>query len=171
MPSHVMKTPQQQRPMDITARRPLAEGLVLVAAVLLVGAALIVVLRVIPPVRDVWVPRRLHAEGAVPAFWVSVIAHLVVAGVLVAVALRGGIQHRPVCWMLAVLGAGALVQALMFLDAVAAFYDAPGPLDHRVQSASDWLVGAIVTDVIAGLLVIVGTMVAMRGGPRSTSPG
>lgn len=146
------------------------EALLLAAAVLAVGVAAVIMLGIIPPTRDIWVPHANHAEGAVPAWWVSTSAHLVVAAVLVAAAALGGLRLRVVRWVLVILGVGALMQALMSLDALAAWSDIPdAALNAKLAEAKNWVRVAIVGEVLVGLLIIGGTL--LPGGTIRSRTG
>ncbi|MBM4415023.1 MAG: hypothetical protein FJ035_01875 [Chloroflexi bacterium] len=57
------------------------------AAALAAGVAIAVALGVIPLMRERWTPHVQDAEGAVPAFWVSVGTNVTFAAVLVASAM------------------------------------------------------------------------------------
>lgn len=134
-------------------------GLLLVAATLAIGVALLVTWGVIPPVRDLWVPNASGADAAVAAFWVSVGANLVFAGVLIATAVFDELRRAFVCWVLAILAVGALLQAGAYLDAGAAFH---GPLAGDLLPATTRLRFAALADATAGVLVFVATVTALR---------
>jgi hypothetical protein len=104
----------------------------------------------------------------VPSFWASAVANLVFAGALLATAATGGLQKRRVCWVLLTLAVGALLQALMYLDAVAAFH---GPLEDEMQPTKNRLQFAVALDAIAGVLVLITAFVALRTMGRAVSEG
>jgi hypothetical protein len=140
-------------------------GLLLAAAALAFGVALLIVRGVIPPVRDTWAPQAKDAGGAVPALWASVVAHLVFAGLLILAAIVDGLRRKPVRRVLAVLALGALLQALMYLDAAAAFH---GPLEAPLQPAVTRLRYATAADAAAAVLVLVAVVTAARAGKART---
>jgi hypothetical protein len=131
----------------------------LAAAVLAIGVAILIIWGVIPPVQDIWVPNATNAGGAVPAFWVSVGGNAIFAGVLILAALFDGLRRKAISWVLAILAVGALVQALAYLDAAAAFH---GPLEAQLQPTSTRLRYAALADAMAGILVLVAAVTAPR---------
>ena len=131
------------------------------AAVLAAGVAVGVVSRVIPPVRDIWVPHTNGSGGSVPAFWASVVANLTFSVVLVVTAVFDFMGRKAVRWTVAILAVGALAQALMYLDAESAFHG--GPLEGQMHSAITWLRYLEFADASAGLLALVAAAIAVRG--------
>ena len=152
----ISTTPRDVKP---ASREVLQRSLLLAAAALAIGVAVAVTRSVIPPVRDIWVPHASGAEGAIPAFWASVIANVVFAGLLVLAAVVNGLRRMAVRWVLATLALGALVQSLMYLDAAAAFH---GPMQAEMQHTTDWLRLLALTDAIAGVLVLVAALTSVR---------
>jgi hypothetical protein len=120
----------------------------------------LVVRDVIPPVRDIWVPNTRGAGGSEPAFWASVVANLMFAGVLVLFAVLKGLGRRSLRWVAAVLAVGAIVQALMYLDAAAAFGD--GPLTSRMQPTVDRLRYLAAADALGGVLTLIAIALVWR---------
>lgn len=120
---------------------------------------MVVILGVIPNVRDIWVPRTAGAGGSVPAFWASVFANLVFAGVMLGTVAGRRLQSRRWRWLVLILGAGAIVQALMYLDVSSAFN---GPLEAAMQPTRDQLRYAIAADAGAGVLAILAAFTATR---------
>ncbi len=115
-----------------------------------VAVALAVILGAIPTARDIWVKEANEADLALPALWLAGIANLVVAALLIAVAWLRLLQHRAVRVALAVLGIGALLQALGLLDAAAA----SGGRDPRLADGIRWTRAAALGDVSVGLLML-----------------
>lgn len=144
----------------------IASVALILAAALAAGASLLVAVGVIPDVRDIWAPQTEGGGGSTPAFWASVVANLVFATVmLVTAAGRRSLSRR--WWRLVVLlGAGAIAQALMYLDASAAFH---GPLERAMQPVRDRLRYAIAADAAAGVLVIVSMVWVAFIGRRASS--
>jgi hypothetical protein len=130
--------------------REIHRAVLLVAAATAVAVALTVILGVIPSARDIWVPTTEGSEGTVPALWAGTIANLVFAGLLALAALGRATRRTAVRRLVVVLAAGCLVQALMFLDAGAAF--AGG--DPEMETATRWVRVAALGDAIAALLVL-----------------
>lgn len=128
-----------------------SRALLLAAAALGVAVALAVAVYVIPPTRTTWVPNTIGAGGSVPAFWVSVAGNLAFAGIVALAATITGRGAR-IRWLLALLGTGALVQALAFLDAERAFSESP--LRSELTNTITALRVVAVADGVAGVLVL-----------------
>ncbi|MGE0227948.1 MAG: hypothetical protein AB7I38_05195 [Dehalococcoidia bacterium] len=133
------------------------------AAVLAAGAALLVVVGAIPDVRDVWAPSSRGADASVPALWASVVANLVFAGMLTATVAGRGPRGRWWPPLIVALGAGAIVQALVYLDAAAAFH---GPLEEQMNGARAALRQAAATDAAAGTLAVIAAAILEIGRRR-----
>jgi hypothetical protein len=142
-----------------------ADAALAVAAALAITAAVLVAGGVLPDVQEIWVPQTRGAGGSTPAFWASVIANLVFAAVMLATVAGRRLRSRPWRWLVVVLGVGALAQALMYLDASAAFH---GPLEAAMQPARHRLRYAVAADAVAGTVAIVSVVwVAIRSGRAS----
>jgi hypothetical protein len=131
----------------------------LLAAALGIATAAGVAFFVLPPVRSIWVPNTVGAGGSIPAFLVSVAWNLIFAA-LVAFSLLGRRSGFALRGLLTVVGIGAIVQALAFVDAERAFSESP--LRSEMGSAIAALRALALADAIAGLLVI---EAAVRGRP------
>lgn len=129
----------------------IANGALIVAAALAVVAAAIVAVGVIPDVHDIWVPQTEGSGGSTPAFWASVVANLLFSGIVAVTVFGGRLWSKRWSWLVLLLGAGAILQALMYLDASAAFH---GPLEEAMEPARERLRYAIAADTIAGVLAI-----------------
>lgn len=110
--------------------------LLLTSAAISLMCAVAVLAWVIPTVRETWVPNTDGAEGAVPAFWGSVVGNGVYAGFVTLTALTPE-AGRLIRGTVVVLSVGALLQALAYLDARAAFTNSP--LRPEMQGAIDQL--------------------------------
>ncbi|MGE0133595.1 MAG: hypothetical protein AB7L91_03110 [Dehalococcoidia bacterium] len=128
-----------------------ARAMLAIAAVASAGAALVVVFGALPDVRDVWAPSSRGADASVPALWASVVANLVFAGMLAGTVAGRGPRGRWWSWLIAVLGVGAVLQALVYLDAAAAFH---GPLEEQMRAAGIALRWAAAVDATAGALTV-----------------
>ncbi len=157
--TRAISTPSSAGP-SAPSRAPAAVGrrTLLVIAAALVAVAALLARGVIPTVSTVWVRTVTGGEGSEPALWAVVVAHLIVAAVLLWAAVRGATRHRAVRRVLAVLGAGALVQALMLLDAAAAFHTGGPPM----QAATRRVIIAAGGDAAAGLWLLATTVRAPR---------
>ncbi len=152
-----MKTAIMRQP-SVTLGAPVREihRLVLVAAGATAAVvAVIVILGVTPSARDIWVPRTTGSGGTLPALWISTIANLVFASLLMLAVVFRATRRTVMRRLVVVLAAGALVQALMFLDAAAAFSTGGA----EMKQATSWVRYAALGDATAALLVL-GSVVA-----------
>ena len=123
--------------------------LIVVCAVLLVAVALVVTVGVIPLVRSDTSPGATP-ESAVPAFWVAVALHLLVAVMLVFTAVRSRGRGRIPVPGLVVMGIAALLFGIALADAAFA-YRSHGP---SMSTVSVFLFICVAADSLAGAMTI-----------------
>jgi hypothetical protein len=131
-----------------------------VGAGLVIGMAAILAFGVIPPVRADLSPMASPGK-AVPAIWVSVIAHLLIGAILLGTFLvtrRGGRARKGLLWAAAIV---ALLLGLLMVDGAFAYLDHPG-----LHGVAVWMFVCVGCDLAAGVLALT-TAVARRRQPPS----
>ena len=140
----------------------LCRRLLVVCAVLLFAVALAVAVGVIPPVRAATFPGATPGR-AVPAFWVSVGLHLVVALTLVFTAMRSKGRSWISTSGLVVMGLAVLLFGIALTDAFFAYHSE----GSSMRTVSVLLFFCVAADSLAGVLTI--TTAFLR--PKKTREG
>lgn len=131
---------------DGLSRRRLLLG---ISVVLVVAVALVVTIGVVPPVRAGDVP-NMTPERAVPAFWVAVGLHLLVALVLTLVLALSKRCSAVSTSVLVINTVVILLVAFALGDAAKASLEIGAPM----QVVTALLLGCVAADAFAGALVV-----------------
>ena len=129
------------------------------------GVVPVVIPGVNPPKQEFWFPHATNVTGGfIPDLVGSgILPNLAFAGVLVGAVVFGGLRHRAMRWVLAILAVGALLQALIYLGSTVVIDpNMPTWLREALRPAMIWGLVAVVADAVAGLLVIAATVIARR---------